>query len=80
MYYWVLVAPVAKIRTKCLSLNDELCMVKPTTVDLNPTELKYYPFMISLDEFNRSCNILFPKWFLPKKANVVNIVKIKVNI
>ena len=34
-------------RTKCLSLNDELCMVRPSLIDLIPVELKYYPFMIS---------------------------------
>ena len=30
-------------RTKCLSLNDEPCIVRPTLIDLNPVELKYYP-------------------------------------
>ena len=33
-------------------------MVKPTLIDLNPVELRYYPFMISLDEFRGSCNVL----------------------
>ena len=33
-------------------------MVRPTLVDLNPVELKYYPFMISLGKFSRSCNVL----------------------
>ena len=33
--------------TKCLFLNDEPCMVRPTLIDLNPFELRYYPFMIS---------------------------------
>ena len=28
-------------------------MVRPTLIDLNPVELKYYPFMISLD--NHKC-------------------------
>ena len=41
-------------RTKCLSLNDDPCMLRPTLIDLNPVELKYYPFMISLD----SCNVM----------------------
>ena len=29
-------ARLAKIRTKCLSLNDEPCMVRHTLIDLNP--------------------------------------------
>ena len=24
-------------------------MIRPTSIDLSPVELKYYPFMISLD-------------------------------
>ena len=36
--------------TKYVSLNDELCIVRPTLIDLNAVELKYYPFMISLDK------------------------------
>ena len=29
-------------RTKCLSLNDKPRMVRPTIIDLNSIELKYY--------------------------------------
>ena len=29
-------------------------MIKPTVIDLNPVELKYYPFMISLDKCSGS--------------------------
>ena len=41
-------------RTKCLSLNDDPCMLRPTLIDFNPVERKHYPFMISLD----SCNVM----------------------
>ena len=61
------------LATKCVSLNDEPCMVRPTLIDLNPVELKYYPFMISLDERNGSCNVLSPKICVPKKANDINV-------
>ena len=43
-------------QTKCLSLNDEPCMVRPTIIDLNPLELKYYSLMVSLDKCSGSCN------------------------
>ena len=39
---------LARGRTKCLFLNDEPCMVRPTLIDMNTVELKYYPFMINL--------------------------------
>ena len=29
-------------QTKCLFLNDETCMVRPSLNDLNPVEFKYY--------------------------------------
>ena len=38
------------LATKCLFLNDEPCMVRTTLIDMNPVELQYYPFMISLGE------------------------------
>ena len=43
-------ARVAKVsdRTKCLSVNNESCMIWPTLIDSNPVELKYYSF--SLDK------------------------------
>ena len=45
------------ISTKCLFLNDEPCMVRPTLIDINPNELKYYRFMISLNKCAGSCNV-----------------------
>ena len=53
--------------TKCLSLNNETCIVRPTLIDLNPVELKYYRFMISLNKYNGSCNVLSPKICVPIK-------------
>ena len=41
---------------KYMSLNDEQCKITPILIDLNPSELNYYSFMISLDKLNRSCN------------------------
>ena len=68
-------ARVTKVsdRTKYLSLNDELCMISPTLIDLNPVELKYYPFMISLDKCSGSCNVLSPKKCVPKETKDINV-------
>ena len=43
---------------KCMSLNNEQCKIIPTLIDLNTIELKYYPFMISLDKCSGNCNNL----------------------
>ena len=66
-------AYVPKVRTKCLSLNDEPCIVRPTVIDLNPVDLKYYPLMISLDKCGRSCYVLSPKIYLPQKTKDINV-------
>ena len=47
--------------TKCLLLNYKSCMVRPTIIDINPVESKYYLFMISLNKCTGSCNVLSPK-------------------
>ena len=40
-------ACVAKVsdQTNCFFLNNEPCMVRPTLINMNPVELKYYPFV-----------------------------------
>ena len=62
--------------TKCLFLNGEPCMVRPTIIDMNPVELKYYPFMISLNKCIGSCNALSPKICLPKENKDINVKSI----
>ena len=50
-------------------------MVRPTLIDLNPPELKYYSMMISLDKCTGSCNILSPKMGVPKESKNINVKK-----
>ena len=57
----VLLSFSESLATKCLFLNDESCMVRPTPIDLNPVDLKYYSLMTSLDKCSGSCNVLSPK-------------------
>ena len=40
---------LARDPTKCMFLNDEPCMARPTVIDMNPVALKCYPFVISTD-------------------------------
>ena len=46
----VLLCFTQTLATKCAFLNDKPYMVRPTFIDMNPVELKYYPFMISLNK------------------------------
>ena len=65
----VLLTISESLATKCLSLNDEPCMVRPIYIDLSLFELKYCSSMISLDKCNGSCNALSPKMCVPKKGS-----------
>ena len=61
------------LATKCMSLSNESCMVRPTVIDLNPIELNYYPFMISLYKCNEICNAiddLSTKICIPSKTKL----------
>ena len=48
-------------------------MVRSTLIDLNPIELKYYPYINSLHKCNGSCNVLSPKNCVRKKLKEINI-------
>ena len=41
---------------KYVSLNNQPSMVRPRLINLYPDELHHYPFIISLDRHNGSCN------------------------
>ena len=63
----------SSLPTKCVSLNNELGMVSPTLIDLNPVELDYFALMISLNKCSGSCNAvgdLFTKTCFPNKKTV----------
>ena len=64
---------LAHDQTKCLILNDEPCMVRPTLIDVNPVKFKYYPFMFSIDKCDGSCNVLSPEICVPKETTDINV-------
>ena len=58
---------------KSLFLDDEPCMVRSTIIDMNPVELKYYTFMVSLNKCTGSYNVLSPKICVPKDTKDINV-------
>ena len=42
---------------KCVSINNQRCMVRPMFIDLNLDELHYYQFIINMNRCKGSCNI-----------------------
>ena len=57
----VLLSFNSSLAAKCLSLNGEPYIVRPTVIASNPVELKHYPFMTSSDKCTGSCHILSEK-------------------
>ena len=49
----------ASLMTKYMSFNNESCMTRPIPNDIVPVKFNYYPFMISLNKYNGSCNNTF---------------------
>ena len=67
------------LTTKCRSLNNEPCMTRPILINLNPVELTYYLFIVSLDKCNGSCNTtdyLSTKIFVPSETNGTNVISV----
>ena len=64
-------------------MNNQLWIFRTTVFDLNPDALHYYPFMISLDKCDESCNnvedpfvgICFPNKIENVNLKVFNIIK-----
>ena len=44
------------LATECVSMINQPCMVRLSLVYLNPNEIHYYPFVISLETCDRSRN------------------------
>ena len=71
--FLILLSFSESLATKCLFLNDESFKVRPTNIDLNLVELKYYPFIIGLDKCSGICNVLSPKICVPKEIKDINV-------
>ena len=70
----------ASNHTKCVSLNNQECMIQPTLINLHPNEytlgLGYYPFAVNLDRCVGSYNTLNDlsnRVCVPNKTEDLNI-------
>ena len=69
-------ARVAKVyeSTKCISQENKPYLARPTLIDLNPNELHFYFFLVSLVKCSGICitldNLSSRIWFLNKIDDV----------
>ena len=45
---WCCYALGGSLAIKCVFMNNQSCLIKPTLIDLNLYELHYYPFIIDM--------------------------------
>ena len=72
----VLLSFNGSLATKCVFLSNQQCIDRPTLVNLNPIDLKYHPFMISLGKCNVHVNAvddLSTKICVPSKTKHINV-------
>ena len=72
----VLLGVSGSLATKCVSMNNQSCMVRPTLIYVNPDELYYYLFIISLGRHGGRCNTAedpFCTTFVPNKIEDVSL-------
>ena len=65
---------------KCVLLRKEKYVTQPAIINLHPNEysqeFQYYPFLVKLDRYVRSCNTLNDlsnKVFIPNKTEHLNL-------
>ena len=65
---------------KCVSLISQKCQIQPALINLHPNEYSqefhYYPFVVKLDRYVGSCNILKDlsnKICIPNKTEYLNL-------
>ena len=61
---------------KCISVNNQPCMIRPMRINLNPDELRYCPFIVSMDRCDGICNIVekaFGKASVPNETEDMNL-------
>ena len=68
LLYYCFSESLALDQTKYQFLNDEPCIVRPTLASLNAAELKYCPFMITLDKCTGGFNDIALKICFPKET------------
>ena len=72
----VLLSFSKSLASKCVSLNNQPCMIRVFLIGFNHVQFKYYPFMISLDKCNGSCsdiNDLSMRSCVPSKSKDINV-------
>ena len=56
----VLLGSGGSLTAKCIPINNQLCIVRPTFIDFSPDKLHYYSLIISLGRCDGSCNTVVP--------------------
>ena len=58
--------------------QSDQCIVRPRLIDLNPGEIYFHPFVVSLDRWEGSCNTVEDSFGEVCVSNQMEVVNLKV--
>lgn len=62
-----------------VSLNNRLCLSRPTLVDMNSNESIFYSLSVSVNKCGGNCNTIddpYAHVWVPNKVNNINVIKL----
>lgn len=63
---------------KCISINNQQCIVRPTLIGSNGDELRYYPFIVNMDRLDKGFNtvdgLFVIIWTLIKQKTLIRSI------
>ena len=60
----------------CISMNNQVCKVRPEIINVNSNELVFYPFSIKASKYSGSCNNIndpYAKMCVPDVVKDLNV-------
>ena len=67
---------ISTTRLSCISMNNQVCKVRPKLVNVNSNEPVFYPFSIKTSKCSGSCNNIndpYAKIWIPDIAKDLNV-------
>ena len=62
--------------TKCVSINNQECKVRPEIITINSNEPSFYPYSVKISECSGSCNNIndpYEKLCVPDVSKNMNV-------
>ena len=61
---------------KCVPMNNQVCKIRPKTIDINNNKPSFYPYSIEVNKCSGSCNNIndpYAKLYVPDFVKNINV-------